>query len=806
MRRDSAILFCVLSALGSDWAWTDEPAKAVDSAHGLEFFESKIRPLLVDVCVDCHGAKKQKGDLRLDSKAGWMKGGASGQVILPGKPDDSLLITAVRYWDKDLQMPPKHALEVQEVNDLVEWVKLGAPDPREAAPVAEAPKKVVSTIDIEKGKKHWSFQPVSAPATPAVQDQAWVRNTVDAFTLARMEQAGVKPAPDADRRTLLRRVTYDLTGLPPTPEEIDGFLKDTAPDAYGRLVDGLLASPRYGEKWGRQWLDVVRYADTCGNASDYPVPQAYKYRNYVLQAFNEDMPFDQFIREQIAGDILPSATEEERVRHIVATGYMAMARHFGGGEGEPHLTMDDAIDNMGRAFLGLSIGCARCHDHKFDPILSHDYYAIYGILSSTTFPHPGGEGKSRPERLVPLVPKAEVEADDKQRAQELAPIDLELKAATDAKAAIAKEPDTTPDKKERAEAAAKVLAEVTARRKKLVDTPLYPLAYSVGESSAPADAKLHVRGDPKRLGEEVPRGFLTVLGGQPLPPDEKGSGRRELAQWIADKGNPLTARVIVNRIWQQHFGRGLVATPNDFGQRGQAPTHPELLDFLAKQFVESGWSIKSLHRLILLSHTWQESSAGDMAHDPTNALWSRAERRRLDAEAIRDTMLFVGGDLDLTPGGEHPFPPVAEWKFSQHRQFFALYETKQRSVYQMQQRLRKHPFFALFDGADTNSTTAVRSASVTALQALFTMNDPFAHERAERLAAQLMKLAPEDDARRMEVAFLTLYGRSPEPEEAALFLPYLTDLRSARKSFSVQQSWESLSRVLLSANEFLYLD
>jgi hypothetical protein len=329
----------------------------------------------------------------------------------------------------------------------------------------------------------------------------------------------------------------------------------------------------------------------------------------------------------------------------------------------------------------------------------------------------------------------------------------------------------------------------------------------VSEGRAPAAAKLHVRGDPKRLGEEVPRGFLTVLGGQTLPPEEKGSGRRELAQWIADRENPLTARVIVNRIWQQHFGRGLVATPNDFGQRGQAPTHPELLDYLAQRFVESGWSIKALHRLILLSHTWQQSSVGgDRERDPTNALWSRADRRRLDAEAIRDTMLFVGGDLDFTPGEGHPFPPVASWNYTQHKQFFAVYDTKQRSVYQMQQRLRKHPFFALFDGADTNSTTAARSTSVTALQALFALNDPFIHERADRLATRLLKLVPEDETKRIEAAFLTLYGRPPEPDEKALFLPHLTSLRSAPKNLSVAQSWQSLARVLLSANEFLYLD
>ena len=780
---------------------TAAEAEEAESAAGLEFFENHIRPVLAEVCVECHGAKKQKGDLRLDSRAGWMKGGASGAVIVPGKPDDSLLVTAVRYWDKDLQMPPKKALEAQAVNDFIEWVKLGAPDPRNEAPPVETAKPVIA-IDFEKGRKHWAFQPVQRPPLPAVQDRAWVRNDVDFFTLDRMEKAGAKPAPDADRRTLLRRVTYDLTGLPPTPAEVEAFVHDPAPDALARVVDRLLASPRYGERWGRHWLDVARYADTCGNASDYPVPQAFKYRNYVLQAFNDDLPFDQFVREQLAGDLLPSATEAERQRRIVATGYLAMARHFAGGDGEPHLTLDDAIDNLSHAFLGLSVNCARCHDHKFDPISSRDYYALYGIFSSTTFPHPGSEGKNRPANLVPLVSKVELESLDKSRAEELAAIEVEKKAADEAKAAVEKEPES-PEKKARVDAAAKAAAEVGEKRKRLSETPLYPLAYAVSEHAA-ANARLQVRGDPKRLGEEVPRGFLQVLGGQPLPKESTGSGRLELAQWITEPANPLTARVCVNRLWQQHFWRGLVATPNDFGTRGQPPSHPELLDFLAARFVESGWSVKAMHRLLLLSHTWQLASNGDPAADPTNALWSHAERRRLDAEAIRDTMLFVSSDLDFTPGGEHPFPAVNTWSFTQHNQFFALYDTRQRAVYQMQQRLRKHPFLALFDGADTNSSTAVRATSTTPLQALFAMNDLFVHERATRLAAQLTALAP-DEPKRLELAFLTLYARPPQPEETAMFTDYLAQLRE-KKQLPPEQAWASLARVLLSANEFLYLD
>ena len=775
------------------------PVCAQEASAGIDFFESRIRPLLLDACIDCHGPKKQKGELRLDSRAGWMKGGASGPALIPGKPDDSLLISAVRYWDKDLQMPPKHPLEPAEVNQLIEWVRLGAPDPRTEIPTADAPKEPPPTIDLEKARAHWAFQPVQTRPVPVVRDNEWPRNEIDQFTLERIEKRGLKPAPDADRRTLLRRVTYDLTGLPPTPSEVEAFVNDHAADAFGRVVERLLASPRYGERWGRHWLDVVRYADTCGNASDYPVPQAFKYRNYVFQAFNDDLPFDQFVREQLAGDLLESKTEAERQRRIIATGYLAIARHFGGGDGEPHLTFEDVIENTGRAFLALSINCARCHDHKFDPISSRDYYALYGIFASTRFPHPGSEGRSRPENFVPLVPHSERERLEASRKEELAAIETEVKMAEAAKAAAEKEKSAA----EKVEAAAKLLAQVREKKKRLSETPLYPLAYAVAEGAG-ANARLQVRGDPKRLGDEVPRGFLQVLGGQQLPAETKGSGRLELARWLTEPTNPLLARVLVNRLWQHHFGRGLVATANDFGTRGELPSHPELLDYLADRFVQSGWSIKAMHRLILLSRTWQLASNGEETSDPANLLWARAERRRLDAESIRDTLLFVGGDLDFSAGGEHPFPAVQTWGFTQHNQFFALYETRQRAVYQMQQRLRKHPFLGLFDAADTNSSVALRSASVTPLQSLFAMNDPFIHERAERFAAHLTGQAA-DEIERLHLAFLTLYARSPEPEEAAMFASYLRELRE-KKQLPPEQAWHSLARVLLTSNQLLYLD
>ena len=837
---------------------------AATPEEGVAFFEKRVRPLLAEHCYECHGAKKAKGNLRLDSRDGWLKGGDSGPAILPGKPDDSLLIKGVRHWDKDFKMPPDTRLSPALVADLIEWVKLGAPDPRTNAPVlaATAPAKPAYGVSLEEGRKHWAYQPLKSAPLPKLKDKTWPRNDLDHFTLARMEKAGVAPAPDADPRTLIRRLTFDLTGLPPTAQEVEAFVRECSSignrqSAIGNAVDRLLASPHYGERWGRHWLDVVRYADTCGNASDYPVPQAYKYRNYVIAAFNADKPYDRFIREQLAGDLLNAKLETPSPELVVAPGYLAISRHFGGGKGEPHLTIEDAIENTGRAFLGLSLSCSRCHDHKFDPLPQTDYYALYGIFSSTTFPHPGSEGMNRPKDLVTLGPKAEVEAATKTWKEQLAALDADVKKAEAAKAAA--------EKKAKGDEATKAIAAAKAKHKQASETVPYELAYAVADNGKPAHARLHVRGDPTRPGEEVPRRFIQVLGGQPLLKESNNSGRLDLANWIADPANPLTARVMMNRLWQHHFGRGLVTTPNDFGTRGQPPTHPEVLDFLAKKFIESGWSVKAMHRLILTSRTWQLASgpnanplsptgeegqgeggkrasakpvtplpnplpsegrggsffglfrksppspadlfAANTTKDPHNSLWWRADRRRLDAESIRDALLHVSGDLDATVGGAHPFPPVHTWGFTQHNQFFANYDNRQRTVYQMQQRLRKHPFLALFDGADPNSSTATREPSTTPLQSLFMMNDKFAHEQAAKFAARVQQGEP-DEARQIERAFLALYARPPQPDELALATDYLANFRAklAAKKLPADQAWASLSRALLGANEFLYLD
>jgi hypothetical protein len=679
--------------------------------------------------------------------------------------------------------------------------------------------------------QHWSFQPPVEAAVPAVKDAAWPLNDIDRFILARLESRGLKPVGPAAKRTLLRRVTFDLIGLPPTPEEIDAFLADDSPGAFAKVVDRLLASPHYGERWGRHWLDVVRYADTAGDNSDYPVPPLYKYRNWVIRAFNQDKPYDQFIREQLAGDLLPAADEPDRYDKLIATGYLANTRRFGSYEDaryQWYLTYEDTIDNLGRSFLGLSLSCARCHDHKFDPISSEDYYALYGFFQSTRYPWPGIELDKVPRDLVPLVPPEQAEAAFQERRQKLANVDAEVKRLEGEKASAEKavkeaEADKGPDAEARLGEARKRVEALTGKvqaarkeRDRFAKTPLpIDMAYAVAEGTRKVgNARMQMRGDPEKLGQEVPRRFLTVLGGQTLPAEVKGSGRLELAGWLTDPANPLTARVMVNRIWSYHFGQGIVPTPNDFGKQGKPPTHPELLDYLARRFMRSGWSVKAMHRLIVLSRTYQLSSQDDadnLRADPGNELRWRFGRRRLDAEAIRDTLLAVSGALDRSPGGSHPFPDQTTWDFTQHKPFKAVYDTDRRSVYLMTQRIQRHPFLALFDGPDTNASTARRITSTTPLQSLFLLNDPFVHEQARRFAARLLA-ERSDDAGRIRWAYLLALSRPPSDEERAAGEDYVARVRDklgAAGSSETQRAtgpWESYVRALLMTNEFVYVE
>ena len=769
-----------------------------------DFFESRIRPLLVAKCFGCH-ADEERGGLRLDSRAAIIRGGDSGPAIQLEEHADSLLLLAVNYSDEDLQMPPSGKLTEEQIADLAKWVSIGAtwPEPDAGRTLLEG------TSITSRQLGFWSLQPLAKPPLPTVDDPRWSRNPIDRFVHRQHRERQLEPAPRADRRTLLRRGYYDLIGLPPSPEAVQAFVEDESPDPFGSAVEELLASQHYGERWGRHWLDVVRYSDTAGDASDYPVPEAYQYRDYVIRAFNSDKPYDAFLHEQLAGDLLESQTDDERWERIVATGYLAGARRFGvAPRRSMHLTMADVIENFGQAFLGLSIGCARCHDHKYDPIPQSDYYALYGIFQSTKFPFPGSEKKHKPDSFVYRLPQDEVDAIIKPYYGRVDPLKRRLGRVEGEKRKFVK------GVSERS--LEEILAEIEDLHRRLdpllAEKPNVDVAYAVREGT-PADAEIHERGEPDNKGDTVVRGFVQVLGGQQLQ-DPQSSGRLELANWLTDPSNPLTSRVIVNRIWQYHFGQGLVSTANDFGARGRPPTHPELLDYLARRLIESGWSIKELHRLIMDSETYQLAAVehpANAASDVGNRYLWRANRQRLDAESIRDAMLWISGDLATDPDGEHPFPHVALWDYMQHGPFTAVYESNHRSVYLMTQRIQRHPYLAMFDGADPSISVAGREATVTPIQSLFSMNSRFVTERAEHWARRLrnsFEMTDDQLARAYQDAFARP-ATKPELQRARAYLAAAqARLKSSDDSPDAGslQPMASFLKVLLGSNEFLFID
>jgi hypothetical protein len=755
------------------------------------FFETKIRPVLAERCFKCHGGDKVSGGFRVDSREALLKGGERGRAVVPGDADRSLLTRALGHArDADLKMPPDQKLPAAVVADFVAWIKAGAVWP-----------KAAGRPDTFVARKHWAFQPVKAIRPPADPD-GWSGNPIDRFISQRRRAAGLRPAGPADRRALLRRVTFDLVGLPPTPEEVRQFLAADAPDAFARVVDRLLASPHYGERWGRYWMDVVRYADTAGDNADYPVPEAHRYRDYIIDSFNGDKPYDEFVREQLAGDVLatqgPPAKFAERT---VATTYLALSRRYLTAPYEQwHLTLEDAVDTTGRALLGLTLRCARCHDHKFDPVTREDYYALYGIFASTRFPYAGSEeflSMKRPrEQFVALRPAAEIE-----------PL---LDARRDRVAVL--HALTEWSRKQELPLPQPLQDELRALERTNLP-PGLPSAYAVTEGT-PADVPIQLAGDPGRPGPVARRGPPRFLAGRGPFVIHGGSGRLELAGWLTAPENPLFARVMVNRIWQHHFGRGLVATSSNFGLRGEPPTHPELLDWLAAEFVRGGWSVKTMQRIIVLSQTYQLACTADpaaMADDPANTWYGRFDRHRLDAEAVRDALLSAAGHLDASRPGSHPFPPIAAWAWTQHNPFKEVYASDHRTVYLMTQRLLRHPFLALFDGPDTNTTTDRRESSTVPLQALFLMNNPFVHEQARGLARRMMT-AGSDDGARIAFGFEVTLGRPPARDEIETARQYLRRYREemarlgAAEPEQQAEAWASLAHVLLASNEFIYVD
>lgn len=863
-------------------------AAATDDA---EFFETKIRPLLVTNCHSCHTGGAL-GGLRLDSREAILKGGKSGKAVVEGKADESLLMQTVRRTHTRIKMPPIGALTETEIASLAEWINRGLPWPESKKQDQVAGVSIISPAQ----RSFWSYQPVQPSPPGAVKNRSWIHTPVDQYILADIEKAGLQPAPPADKRTWLRRITIDLTGLPPTPEEADAYASDRSPNAKEKVVDRLLNSPHYGERWARHWLDLARYSDgQLAADKDTPFPNSWRYRDWVVAAFNNDMPYDRFVKAQIAADLLPETKED-----LAGLGFQALASEPGG---------HDQVDVTTKVFLGMTVGCAQCHDHKFDPIPTSDYYSLLGIFTS-----------SKADQH-PLVPAAEVEQykSQKKKIDDLKEIlndylaeqtkELsDLLARDTARYLIAawnkktEEPgldtetlerwtkyladrdkehpylkpwwdviDNHPTEEQVKEAAEKYQAfvlELLADAKEVDDKnyvafggrkglkdertrqytnivslpvlkfyqwrelahgpyssdgfkapagvlwygskdkaierflggiaksyvdklrgeiaelekdmpPMYPFYHSLVDAEKPADVKIALRGDPKTPGDIAPRRFLQILS--PGEPEifKEGSGRAQLAKAIANPGNPLTARVMVNRIWKHHFGKGIVRTPSNFGRMGERPSHPELLDYLADQFIKNGWSIKKIHREILLSNTYGQATGNSVDADPDNKLLSHFDLvPRLDMEALRDSILAVSGQLDMKIGGASK--EVAD-------------DNVRRSLYLTVSRTRLDPGLALFDFPDPNISTDERPVTAGPLQGLFWLNSKFVALNADALNQRLTKEAGSDPAKRISRAYLLLYGRPPAPEEVKLGVEFVS---------TGAKAWPQYLRTLLGAAEF----
>ncbi|MBL9199005.1 MAG: DUF1553 domain-containing protein [Opitutaceae bacterium] len=957
-------------------AFSPLPAAATPPAADLDFFEKKIRPLLIERCYECHSAgKKIKAGLRLDHRAGWLEGGDSGPALVPGNAEKSALIKAVRYTKLEFEaMPPKTQLPREEIALLEEWVKRGAPAPDEPAPAAvaaEGAKK--SGMTVAEGKTFWSFVPPANPPVPKVAGN-WPRSDIDHFIAAEWGSKGLRPAADADRAALLRRATYDLTGLPPEPAAIEAFVRDVRPtaEAFAAVVDGLLASPHFGERWGRRWLDVARFAESSGGGRTLMFKDAWRYRDYVVDAVNRDLPFDQFIREQIAGDLLPAANTTERRRQITATGFLTLGPTNYEEQNKDQLRMDivdEQLDTMGKAFLGLTLGCARCHDHKFDPIPTRDYYSLAGILRSTHTLHnytdnvarwvdaelpvePGAEtalaahavevaalekkiaqlrktagstasaGKAvaldtlpglvlddqqakivggwrsstsvkpflgagyltdendqkgqRTVTFTPAIPQTGVyevrfgytalpnrasnvpvtilHADGENTVmvnERVAPpldghfvslgqfrfekdgagyvlvstegtdgfviVDALQVLPVEAAAPAVVLAGTADGPKRKAAKSVALPSDPVARKaavelraleadlKKLVASgPKRDVAMGVREAVGEiGDTEIRVRGIARNLGPKVPRGFLQVAPPATAPqfsPTE--SGRRELADWIASAENPLTARVTVNRIWAWLMGAGLVRSVDNFGTTGERPTHPALLDHLARRFVADGWSVKNLVRAIMLSRTYQLAAAPapeSARVDPDNRWFSHAGRRRLEAEEIRDTMLHVAGRLDRTLGGPNigSGKPAPGGAMATSEYGYVFTDTR-RSLYTPAFRNARLELFEVFDFADINAPVAQRHASVVAPQALYLMNHPFALEQARHAAERTLREPAADAAARIDLAYRRTLGRAPTAAERQIALRHVAD--------GSPETWTEFHQALFASVDFRYLN
>ena len=823
--RVNYLLICSFALLkGISVATATEP-----SPDQLAFFEGKVRPLLIKHCYECHSteSKKLKGGLLLDSKEGWMAGGDSGEAIEPGNPNESRLIESVRYKNSHLQMPPKYQLSEAEISVLERWVQMGAPDPRTGTKVAKAPG-----IDWEKGRKHWAFQPVARPAIPVVKNNSWTHGDLDHFVLSKIEAAGLRPAPDADRFALIRRVTLDLTGLPPTVSEVGAFVHDSASDdeALAKVVDVLLQSPSFGERWGRHWLDVARYADSVGKTRNIPFPYAWRYRNYVIDAFNADKPYNEFLAEQVAGDLLNATDKQDREEKLIATGLLALGSMDLNERDSEQFQLDridDQMDTLGRATMGLTLGCARCHDHKFDPIAQSDYYAMAGVFASTATlsgqqnRQGGNKQYHQPSLLAKLdMPPSTKPSDSKKNntptsnnAAQIAKLKNRLKQLQ----AEAKSKNNRARLKEE-------VTQIRQQLAKLGETEIRP-AQAKNKKNAPEEAidmdaalamaaaegrvtnlALRVRGEPDIQGDVVPRAFPTIFSRMQLPPLPSGeSGRRELAEWLASRDHPLTARVMVNRVWAHLLGRGLVETVDNFGASGAAPTHPELLDHLATQFMDEGWSVKSLIRSIVLSRTYRLSGQpipANSAVDEANGLYWRANLRRLEAEAIRDSLLAAGGMLQTERPAGAPFDSSDAGDLGKGNRKGKAEDPivrPVRSVYLPVFRSKLPGMFTVFDFAEPDQVNGQRDVTTVPPQALFLLNNPFVVDVAKRAADRILEQNLPDEKTRVRFAYAYSLCRYPTEAETERALTFLNETKDKRSN------WAALTQALYSSAEFRYL-
>lgn len=783
----------------------------IDKRAARDQFENEIRPLLVKHCYSCHSSSASdiKGGLALDSRAGWVRGGQSGEVIVPGDASQSRLIRAVRYTDPDLQMPPTGKLKSHEIASLRHWIASGAFDPREKTFPDSDHKK--PNIDVAQQKQFWAFQlPQKSLATRV---DTWSQNPIDRFIAEHWEKEGLRPVSIADSYSFLRRVSFDLVGLPPSQQMISQI--DTSVDTSESIVDQLLASPQFGERWARHWLDVVRYASSVGSTRNYVFSYAWRYRNYVIDSLNADKPYDQFVREQVAGDLLPADSEQQRIDHVLATGFLGLGVRNLGEQDAKILRSEEIaeqIDTLGRAFLGLNLICARCHDHKFAPISTEDYHGLAGIFQSTEILSGFGRlGKRRStvSRNDLLVLAAAAPRDEFQQAQRALTAELEEMQEEIEYWQLQKRvlEDAEPFDKKALEQCFATMRELKEKWRKLNASLAvkFPLAMAVRDTSTVANVRIQIGGDPYKLGPEVQRGFLEALhSGDPIPADS--SGRMELAKWLSSRNNPLVARVFVNRVWHHLFGRGLVTTVDDFTPSGSKPSHPKLLDYLAVSFMDNDWSLKYLIRQIVLSRVYRLSTAWDSVNkkvDPENRYLWRMNRRRLEAESLRDSLLAASGKLDLRRPKNSLID--VEWNRvpNEPSKWVDYFDSSYRTVYLPVFRRALPAMLKQFDFAPPDQVVGARSVTTVPTQALFLMNSPFVVD-CSSVASKRLLANYDGHTDRVRALYIETVGRTPSNVEQARTYQYVFDLES--QGITELEAWSDVYHAIFSSAEFLYLN